>query len=157
MISFRRNPAQIEGLAPAQVIKSRIHERDYTASVLGEMDYSHLQLEMFVSNTGERLRTQVQGFWSDHREPHVAAPDQVVVKNSQASTANGTESVPQPDHIEQFFTYGHLPEPLAEISKVLCDAAQVMLTVCPRNPERTAGLRKLLEAKDCFVRAVVAK
>lgn len=84
----------------------------------------------------------------------MASPDQVVVRNSEVES---TQTPPPADHIEQFFSYGHLPEPLADISKVICDAAQVMLTLCPRNPERTAGLRKLLEAKDCFVRAVVAK
>ena len=27
----------------------------------------------------------------------------------------------------------------------------------PNNPERAAGMRKLLEAKDCFVRAQIFK
>lgn len=33
--------------------------------------------------------------------------------------------------------------------------AGLMLTWLPDGPELTAGLRKLLEAKDCFVRALL--
>lgn len=57
----------------------------------------------------------------------------------------------------QFFTYEHLPERLREISKPFSDLALMMVMVLPRNPERTAGLRKLLEAKDCAVRAMLFK
>ena len=32
-----------------------------------------------------------------------------------------------------------------------------LLDTLPSNPERTAGLRKLLEAKDCAVRAELFK
>lgn len=61
------------------------------------------------------------------------------------------------DHIEQFFAYAHLPENLQAVSKPFCDLAEVVVTTIPRNPERTVALRKLLEAKDAAVRAVVAK
>lgn len=61
------------------------------------------------------------------------------------------------DHIEQFFAYDHLPAHLQVVSKPFCDlAAQVVLSL-PRNPERTVALRKLLEAKDAAVRALLAK
>lgn len=53
----------------------------------------------------------------------------------------------------QFFTYTHLPEALAAISAPFCRLAVLTVTTLPRNPERTACLRKLLEAKDCAVRA----
>lgn len=33
--------------------------------------------------------------------------------------------------------------------------AENMVTLLPDSPEITAGLRKLMEAKDCFVRAAV--
>ncbi|SMF80634.1 hypothetical protein [Pseudobacteriovorax antillogorgiicola] len=54
----------------------------------------------------------------------------------------------------QFFTYDHLPTRLQRISKPFCDLAQE-LEKLPRNPESTAALRKLLEAKDCAVRATL--
>ena len=53
----------------------------------------------------------------------------------------------------QFFAYGHLPEKLARISLPFGEMAHAICNELPRNPERTTSLRKLLEAKDCAVRA----
>ncbi len=55
--------------------------------------------------------------------------------------------------IMKHFRYKHLPENLQKISKPWCELAEDMLTDLSEDPELTAGLRKLLEAKDCFVRA----
>jgi len=52
-----------------------------------------------------------------------------------------------------FFVYKHLPPHLQLISKPFADLAADMMQKLPESPERMAGLRKLLEAKDCFVRA----
>lgn len=60
------------------------------------------------------------------------------------------------EHILQFFAYSHLPPHLQDVSKPFCDMAQIVSNL-PRNPERTVALRKLLEAKDAAVRAMVAK
>lgn len=57
----------------------------------------------------------------------------------------------------QFFTYAHLPENLATTSKSFAELAKFIVDTLPRNPERTVALRKLLEAKDCAVRAVLYK
>jgi len=57
----------------------------------------------------------------------------------------------------QFFAYEHLPPHLQEISKPFGDLARMIEETLPRNPERTVALRKLLEAKDCAVRAKLAK
>lgn len=57
----------------------------------------------------------------------------------------------------QFFNYGHLPPRLAVISEKFCNLAQYVAMSLPRNPERTVALRKLLEAKDCAVRAALYK
>jgi hypothetical protein len=56
-------------------------------------------------------------------------------------------------YLLQFFKYSHLPETLQEVSKPFFDLACQMIDTLPRNPERTTALRKLLEAKDCAVRA----
>ncbi len=61
------------------------------------------------------------------------------------------------DHIIQFFAWQHLPAHLADVSKPFGELAQVIVDTLPRNPERTAALRKLLEAKDAAVRAKLAK
>jgi hypothetical protein len=60
------------------------------------------------------------------------------------------------DHIMQYFTYAHLPAPLQEASKPFCELARWIENNIPRNPERTAALRRLLEAKDACVRAAQA-
>lgn len=54
--------------------------------------------------------------------------------------------------VTRFFAYGHLDEYLAAVSKPFCDLADAMVATLPDDPELTAGLRKLLEAKDCAVR-----
>ena len=61
------------------------------------------------------------------------------------------------EHIMQFFTYSHLPEHLQKVSKPFSNVASQLANDLPRNPERSAALRKLLEAKDAAVRAAVAK
>lgn len=61
------------------------------------------------------------------------------------------------DHILQFFAYAHLPPHLQAVSQPFGDLAGQIVRDVPRNPERTVALRKLLEAKDAAVRAVVAK
>lgn len=57
----------------------------------------------------------------------------------------------------QFFEYAHLPEHLQVISKPFGVLAQEIFLKLPKNPERTTALRKLLEAKDCAVRALLVK
>jgi ferritin-like protein len=61
------------------------------------------------------------------------------------------------DPILQFFAYGHLPLNLADVSAPFHTLAHTMVAVLPRNAERSAALRKLLEAKDCAVRAYLFK
>jgi len=61
------------------------------------------------------------------------------------------------EHILQFFAYEHLPAHLQAVSKPFGDHARALVETLPRNPERTVALRKLLEAKDAAVRALLAK
>ena len=55
--------------------------------------------------------------------------------------------------IMKYFSYSHLPEKLQSISKSVYDLAEKMDNELPNGAEKSAGLRKLLEAKDCFVRS----
>lgn len=55
----------------------------------------------------------------------------------------------------RFFEYSHLPPKLQEVSKPICELAKLMEETLPDGPEKSAGMRKLLEAKDCFVRSVL--
>lgn len=62
---------------------------------------------------------------------------------------------PATQHIAQYFTYEHLPVQLKGISAACAILAEHVIEEVPDSPELTAGLRKLLEAKDCFVRAAL--
>lgn len=55
----------------------------------------------------------------------------------------------------QFFRYAHLPARLQDVSRQFASLAVNLTGELPRNAERTAGLRKLVEAKDCAVRAML--
>jgi hypothetical protein len=58
--------------------------------------------------------------------------------------------------ILRFFAYEHLPERLQELSKPFHDLAYGLVARGDlQGPELTVGLRKLLEAKDCVVRAAL--
>ncbi len=57
--------------------------------------------------------------------------------------------------IMQFFAYAHLPPQLGEVSRPFGEMAAKIVETLPRNPERTVALRKLLEAKDAAVRALL--
>lgn len=64
---------------------------------------------------------------------------------------------PATSGIARWFAYDHLPAGLprdvsAQCAALACDIVEDL----PDGPELTAGLRKLLEAKDCLVRAAIA-
>lgn len=61
------------------------------------------------------------------------------------------------EYLLQFFAYAHLPVHLQAYSKPFSELAHELVATLPRNPERTVALRKLLEAKDCAVRATLFK
>lgn len=57
--------------------------------------------------------------------------------------------------IMRYFEYAHLPQPLQTVSRPVGDLAKKMDEILEDGPEKSAGLRKLLEAKDCLVRAAL--
>lgn len=67
---------------------------------------------------------------------------------------------PTPDQIKaepllQLFRYKHLTRPdLRAVSLQFCQLA-IQIAELPRNPERSASLRKLREAKDAAVTAIL--
>lgn len=97
--------------------------------------------------TGARFaKTDGNGFSADHVDLLVPEPDAELHADRAA-----------PEHIMQFFAWAHLPPGLAHVSAFFGHLAEVLVQILPRNPERTVALRKLLEAKDAGVRALVAK
>lgn len=57
--------------------------------------------------------------------------------------------------LARYFEFEHLPEDLQAVSRPCGLLAAGMIDNLPDGPELTTGLRKLLEAKDCFVRAAL--
>lgn len=55
----------------------------------------------------------------------------------------------------KYFHYNHLPPHMQAISKRFCALAKAIVQECPRSPQRTIALNKLLESKDAAVRTVV--
>ncbi len=61
---------------------------------------------------------------------------------------------PSTEAILKHFSFKHPPEKPQKISQPICHLAEDMAEKLD-GPELTAGLRKLLEAKDCPVRAAL--
>ena len=71
---------------------------------------------------------------------------------------NLDERHPATREIAQYFAFEHLTHPdMRDASRLCHDLAENMITLLPDGPELTAGLRKLLEAKDCFVRQALPR
>lgn len=62
---------------------------------------------------------------------------------------------PATQAIAKHFRFDHLPPHLRTVSQECYNLADSMINQLPDGPELTTGLRKLLEAKDCFVRAAL--
>jgi hypothetical protein len=82
---------------------------------------------------------------SDHTTPQVqAAPDK--------TQPNGKKH-----YLLQFFKYEHLTLQQRAIAEPFSELAHKLVEMLPDNPERTVALRKLLESRDCAVRAELFK
>lgn len=55
----------------------------------------------------------------------------------------------------KYFGYSNLPMKFQRVGRQAASLAQSMESLLPDGPEKSAGMRKLLEAKDCFVRAAM--
>jgi hypothetical protein len=65
------------------------------------------------------------------------------------------EARAMPSPIMKHFSYNPLPQHLQAVSRPIGELAAAMEETLPDGAEKLAGLRKLLEAKDCFVRAAL--
>jgi len=55
----------------------------------------------------------------------------------------------------KYFDFAHLPPKLQTVSLPIGVLAEKLEALLPDGPEKSAGMRKLLEAKDCFVRCAI--
>lgn len=61
-----------------------------------------------------------------------------------------------PNAIMAFFASDHLPDgPPHTVALAFAEFAQLLDQKVKDGAEKSAGLRKLMESKDCFVRAVL--
>lgn len=75
---------------------------------------------------------------------------------AELATGSGTGiTATRAEPIMRYFAYEHLPAHLQVVSKPFGDLALLICDKLPASAERAAGLRKLLEAKDCAVRAAL--
>lgn len=65
------------------------------------------------------------------------------------------KAIPVPSPILKYFASAHLSAKLQEISRPFGELAEHLDRTLADGPEKSAGLRKLLEAKDCAVRAAL--
>jgi hypothetical protein len=84
-----------------------------------------------------------------HEGPCAALPD------TATNPAGWADRHPSVAHFRPLFEYGHLPIHLQLISEPFANLAAHLLNQLSDGPELTAGLRKLVEAKDCAVRQAV--
>jgi len=61
---------------------------------------------------------------------------------------------PNTERLLRYFAYKHLPTHLQMVSRPFCELAEEVAESLA-GPEVTVCLRKLLEAKDCAVRAAL--
>lgn len=66
-----------------------------------------------------------------------------------------TQHHPSVQHLLDLFAYDHLPIYLQRVAAPIADLAHKSADTLGGSPELAAGLRKLLEAKDCLVRQAV--
>lgn len=86
-------------------------------------------------------------------EPHATyLEDHHLLPAPACVLCQGADRHPAIEQILRYFTYAHLPSRLQDISRPFAELAEVLANGA-QNAETTTALRKLLEAKDCAVRA----
>lgn len=74
----------------------------------------------------------------------------------EVTDLNKTQLVSEPyQDVLQYFEHTHLPTVLAGVAADVRLLAHTMVAELPESPQLLQGLQKLLEAKDCFVRAAL--
>jgi hypothetical protein len=105
---------------------------------------------------GEHYRLEETMTLDDERP--TKDPEDTSVEHHDAGSGRFRDQAQSPEiaDIMRHFRFGHLSGKRRETSQVCAALAEYMADHLPRDREKTAGLRKLLEAKDCFVRAIGA-
>jgi hypothetical protein len=67
----------------------------------------------------------------------------------------GESHIEPAEPMTKWFAYAHLPEHLQTVSRRFQELALFVVRETQKGPQRDAALQRLLEAKDCAVRATL--
>ena len=106
---------------------------------------SYTQEELAKIQEAAKTISQISGMVSDDQEAE-PEPDITIAQHIHSWAASTIK----------WFTYAHLPnENARDVSREITRLVTRISGKIAPGPEATAGFRKLLEAKDCFVRAAL--
>jgi hypothetical protein len=102
-----------------------------------------------IDVAGRKLRDEIDAYRAEHGwSPHGFGGEQPMPFRVPEDRHPGTR------HFEKLFAFEDLPQGLLQdTSARFAQLAQQLVDSLPDGPELTACLRKLIEAKDCFMRA----
>lgn len=134
----------------------KIKAVEYKSSERG-IDVARLQFEERYAPIAvgdewvDRHKPQVGGYYVVYEDGYKSYSPAEAFESGYLPMFNNTD---RPfNKLSRWFDWRHLPEFLQPISKACWWLHWQMQLWLPESAEKTAGLRKVLEAKDCFVRA----
>lgn len=139
-----KNPVIEEGDWERYIGTKQIEAMPCTAAGAAEI----LNRDICTDNANENAGENGDGYLVRYKDGYVSwSPSKAF---EEAYCKIGRE-----DRMLKWFSFEHLPPKLKKISKTFYNQAIFIASNIDSGPERTAAMRKLLEAKDAAVRAVV--
>ena len=147
-----------------QLPQYKCHKVVRAAKITGVMDHVEPP-RLLLEVDGRTIQHPVPDAFLDRHKPQAGSYLVQYEPDGYASVSPGPQfeegytrvrPVPE-DRMLQFFAFEHLPAHLQVVSRPFGELARQLVTDLPSNAERTVALRKLLEAKDCAVRALLFK
>jgi hypothetical protein len=136
---------QSSGTQPCDAGVVFVHgDRLVNLSVTDHNGNVHKRTSVTLFQPGDPIPSGDAGFavWMDYQ-----------ISASLESTPR--KSVPGPSEILRYFNCNHLPEHLQDIAEPFFMTAEFLDQELPASAEKATALRKLLEAKDCAIRAAL--
>lgn len=99
--------------------------------------------------------TSMHAEYGDNRPSKIVTSDAAEEPCDPVASSLDLALAADAERMLRFFRYAHLKPPLALVSREFARLALTIVEQLPASPERTVALRKLLEAKDCGVRAAL--
>lgn len=154
--------------APPPLPKFRCHKVVQAARIAAiQAFHAYIDLVLDPGDGRDQFVHRISHQWMNRHWPAVDGylvryEDGYESYSPAAAFESGYRAVaaPKPQHpavqdLLGFFVFEHLPEKLQAVSRPIGELAREMADHLPDCAEKTAGLRKLLEAKDCLVRAAL--